>query len=63
MDLTEKEAREKTCPFLEDSNCIGSLCMVWRWTATRLIIVSHGEDEDPQMEHIPIGCCGVTGRG
>lgn len=66
MTLTEKEARNKWCPFTgnrspempplreehdDADGCLGSGCMAWRWVRSAL-----GE-KDPDRQ----GYCGLSG--
>lgn len=52
---TEKEARFKQCPQMldvdesEQTTCLGSMCMAWRWTS---------ELDGDQRK----GYCGLAGR-
>jgi hypothetical protein len=67
--MTENDAATKWCPQTprqiyqgdEFHGCIGSFCMVWRWTMTPESAALHNENSN-QKTHIADGYCGLAGK-
>lgn len=75
--MTEEEAKGKWCPFVRmrpdgyaadmkawppEVNCIGSACMMWRWSASPADVEIRNRVAYPASPVKATGHCGLAGK-